>query len=488
MTRLQYGLCALVAFATLAAVPRPQPGGAPWSDAQIAALRAQLDSVLNAPGVHGAHVGFLAVDTVRGTLLYAHDADDEFAPASNFKLLVGSAALAKLGASFRFVTTLSSDAAPKDGTIAGNLYLRGGGDAQLRASDLHDAARALLAAGVRRVQGGVITDASHDDAQRYAPGWSWDDLPYEYAAVVSALELEKGIVHVYASPGSAPGEKVTLRVEPQSDAFTIENDATTGAPKSADTTDVVRSWTQPYTIAITGSYPAGAAESDDLEPSVPDPEAYAGDVLLHALRDAGISVAGGRRNGATPASAVPLWQHQSAAMAELLADFWLPSNNLMGELFLKELGVVRAGEPGSDANGAKAEADYLRAIGADPATVSIADGSGLSVYDRITPRDLVTVLQSDWNGTQRNAATDALPLAGVRGTLQDAFAGTPLTGEVFAKTGTARHLRALSGFLQTSRHGPVTFSLLVNDWLGDDRSDETIRGFEASVLSPLLAQ
>jgi serine-type D-Ala-D-Ala carboxypeptidase/endopeptidase (penicillin-binding protein 4) len=486
--RLQCGLCVLVAFATLAVVPRPQVGGAPWTDAQIAALRAQLDMALGAPIVRGAHVGFLAIDTVRGTLLYAHNPDDEFAPASNFKLLVGSAALANLGANFRFVTTVSSDSAPKAGTIAGNIYLRGGGDAQLRAADLHAAARALVAAGVARIDGSVITDASHDDAQRYAPGWSWDDLPYEYAAAVSALELENGVVHLYVSPGTAPGEKVSLRVEPPSEAFTIENDATTGAPKSADTTDVVRLWAQPGTIAVVGSYPAGAPESDDLEPSVPDPAAYGGDVFLRALRDAGISVASGVRTGVSPASAVLLWQHQSPRMPELLADFWLPSNNLMGELFLKELGVARAGEPGSDANGAKAEADYLRSIGADPATVSIADGSGLSVYDRITPRDLVTILQSDWNGAQRDTIVDALPLAGVRGTLQEAFNGTPLQGAVFAKTGTARHVRALSGFLQTGLHGPITFSLLVNDWLGDDRSDETIRSFEASLLLPLLAK
>ena len=270
--RRRFALCVLVALATLAAVPRPQAGGAAWSEAEVARLRAQLDAALDAPAARGAHIGFLAVDTVRGTVLYARNADDEFAPASNFKLLVGSAALANLGSSFRFVTTVSSDAAPKDGVVAGNLYLRGGGDAQLRASDLHAAALALFSSGVRRIDGALITDASHDDAQRYAPGWSWDDLPYEYAAVVSALELEEGVVHVYVSPGSAPGEKAALRIEPRSDAFAIENDTTTGAAGSADTTDVERTWNLPSTIRIVGSYPAGAAESDDLEPSVPDPE------------------------------------------------------------------------------------------------------------------------------------------------------------------------------------------------------------------------
>jgi D-alanyl-D-alanine carboxypeptidase/D-alanyl-D-alanine-endopeptidase (penicillin-binding protein 4) len=175
-------------------------------------------------------------------------------------------------------------------------------------------------------------------------------------------------------------------------------------------------------------------------------------------------------------------------MPQLLSEFWLPSDNLMGELFLKELGAARLGEPGTFANGIAVEDEYLRSIGIDPATLSITDGSGHSAYDRITPRDLVTILQSDWNGAHHSIVIDALPEAGVRGTLKDAFTGTSLDGKVFAKTGTHRHARALSGFLQTDDHGPVTFSLLVNDWLGDDRSggNADLRKAQAAVLSAFL--
>jgi D-alanyl-D-alanine carboxypeptidase/D-alanyl-D-alanine-endopeptidase (penicillin-binding protein 4) len=217
---------------------------------------------------------------------------------------------------------------------------------------------------------------------------------------------------------------------------------------------------------------------------VPNPEAYAGDLLLRELASLSIIVAGGVRDGATPAGAATLWRHQSAQMPELLSDFWLPSDNLMGELFLKELGAAQAGEPGTYANGIAAERKYLGSIGVDPSTVSIFDGSGLSVYDRITPRDLVAILQSDWNGAQRDVVVDALPEAGVRGTLKDSFAGTRLTGSVFAKTGTARHTRALSGFVQTDDHGPVTFSLLINGWLGDDQDggEERLDRGEAALL------
>ena len=481
-------LCAIGLLVTLGALPEPQPGGVAWTDAQIARLRENVDAALEAPALRGAYVGVFAIDTVRGAVLYSRNADDEFTPGSNFKLLVGSAALQYLGPVFRFVTTLSSDVQRKDGVVLGNLYLHGGGDAHLSAADLRAAALAAFWTGIRHVDGAVIVDASHDDAQGFAPGWTVDDLPYEYGALVSALELEDGVVHVYVSPGAIVGAPVKLRVEPPSGAFTVENHALTGVAHSEDTTDVVRPLDSPQRIEIVGSYPAGAPESDDLEPSVPDPEHYAGDVLLRALGDAGVTVAGGVRSGVAPPSARVLWRLESAAMPQLLSEFWLPSDNLMGELFLKELGAARAGEPGSFANGIAVEREYLRSIGVDPSTLSITDGSGHSAYDRVTPRDLVTILQSDWNGAQRSIVIDALPEAGVRGTLKDAFPGTLLDGKVFAKTGTHRHARMLSGFLQTDDHGPVTFSLLVNDWLGDDRpgGSAQLREAQAALLSAFL--
>jgi D-alanyl-D-alanine carboxypeptidase/D-alanyl-D-alanine-endopeptidase (penicillin-binding protein 4) len=301
------------------------------------------------------------------------------------------------------------------------------------------------------------------------------------------LELQDGIAHAYVSPGKVPGDSVTLRTDPPNDAFTIENDAVTGPPHSDDTTDVERPWNAPSTIRVVGSYPLGATESDDLEPSVPDPESYAGHVLLRALAAGGIAVTGGTRSGITPKSAVALWRHESPAMPQLLAEFWLPSDNLMGELFLKELGVAHGGEPGTYANGIAAERAYLASVGADNGTVSISDGSGSSVYDLITPRDLTTILQSDWNSNRRDTVVAALPQAGVSGTLANSFRGTSLERRVFAKTGSETHVRALSGFLETQTHGPVTFSFVINDWMGDRRSDTRaeLERLEQRLLLPL---
>lgn len=471
-------LALLCASALIAATPSPSPspapalrtpapGGTAWTAHQIAQLRHDIARILKAGTLRGAQIGLLVQDTVRGTVLYKQNADQEFMPASNFKLLVGSASLQRLGTGFTFVTTVASDKPADAGVIAGNLYLRGGGDAHLTAKDLDDAAAALAAQGVKRVDGALVTDASRYDSQRYGYGWSWDDLPYYYAPVVTALELEEGLVHMTFAPGPNPGSLAVLRVWPQSSAYTIDNELMTSPAGSKDTSDIVRVWNKPDVIEIAGDYPFGAKESGDVNPAVPDPESYAGDVFSRALAAHGIVVTGGVHDGKMPGTASVLWSHDSEAMPKLMADFWYPSDNLMGELFLKELGVVQGGEPGNDANGAVLEQTYLRSLGIDPNTVTIADGSGLSSYDRITPRDLVTILQADWNGPNRQVVLDALPVAGVRGTLQRSYIGTAAERAVFAKTGSISHVRTISGFVQTRTHGPLTFSLLINQWMGE---------------------
>jgi D-alanyl-D-alanine carboxypeptidase/D-alanyl-D-alanine-endopeptidase (penicillin-binding protein 4) len=139
--------------------------------------------------------------------------------------------------------------------------------------------------------------------------------------------------------------------------------------------------------------------------------------------------------------------------------------------------------PGTTANGVEVERAWLRGIGIDPATVTLADGSGLSSYDRITPRALVSILQADWNGPFRDVVLDDLPIAGVRGTLQRSFIGSLAERRTFAKTGSFNHTRGLAGYLATVHHGALTFAWSLDDWMGTESDLETLR---ARVLSRLI--
>jgi serine-type D-Ala-D-Ala carboxypeptidase/endopeptidase (penicillin-binding protein 4) len=504
---LAVGAPALAADRRLGAdVPRPAVTGVPWTQAQIASLRANVDRALaGAKTLHGAHAGIYAVDARDGRVLYARNADDLFQPASTFKLLVGSAALDALGPDFRFHTALVANGPVAGGELQGELVLRGGGDPFLNAKDLDAAADAVAKAGIARVAGGLALDDTRYEAPGYPPGWNWDDFPYYYAPVVSALAFEENVVHLTVTPGAAAGAPASVAAAPVGAvgappdgcapgvAVRVIPHAVTGAAGSKDTADVERD--RAGCIHVTGTIPLGA-KPDTIDAAVVSPAAYAHEAFAAALARHGVTVQEPPLAAPWPAplehrfvpppsaSAAIVWARDSEPLRDTLADMWIPSDNLVAELLLRELGFARGGAPGTAERGAAAERTWLRSIGADASAVAIDDGSGLSAYDRIAARDLVTILRHDWDGPYRTLVLDALPIAGVRGTLKRSFAGSAAEKRVFAKTGTLSHVSALAGYAANAKHGAVIFAFQVDDWIGDDAA---LRDLRARVLSLLVA-
>jgi D-alanyl-D-alanine carboxypeptidase/D-alanyl-D-alanine-endopeptidase (penicillin-binding protein 4) len=456
-------------------------------------LRRDLDAMLSsAAAVRGAHVGVLAIDTKTGETLYQRHADDAFQPASTLKLVVGSAALEKLGPAFRFTTEGYFAAAP----IAGAL-LRGGGDPFLTTGDLAEFTKALARRGVRRMM--LMVDASRYDAAPHAPGWTWDDFAYDYAAPISALTLNENVVDIDVRPGARQGDPARVIASPipawpigkANHAFpsfvpnapVVVAGAVTLPEGSESTLDVSH---MGRAIFVSGGIAAGS-ERESLAASVPDARSYVLEVLARDLKREHVAVIAPSGDfhllGAVPSSANLVWSHSSPPFAEFLGpQFWIPSDNLVAELLLKELGFQTGGAPGSWDKGIAFEKVWLQSIGIDPATTTLVDGSGMSQYDRITPRDLVAILQHDWNGPNRDLVLGSLPVGGSRGTIEG-VAGTAAAGRVFAKTGSMMHVRGLAGYLATERHGAVTFVFTVDDWLGDYPALAALR---ASVLSRIV--
>jgi serine-type D-Ala-D-Ala carboxypeptidase/endopeptidase (penicillin-binding protein 4) len=446
-----------------------------------------IDAALNDPELRSAHVGLFAIDT-NGTTIYQRNADDDFVPASTFKLIVGSVALSRLGPSFAFTTTVEAVGPISSGTLNGDLVLRGGGDAQLSVADLQQAAAAVHAAGISHVTGDLVADSSYLSAPRYPGGWMVDDLPYEYAAVPSALSLELNVAHVRVRAGADAGAPAELVTSQTGNAFTIANRAVTGSRGSEDTTDIERPWNVPTEIDVTGSYPFGAALSDDLEPAVPNPPAYASGIFRDALASHGVTLDGGVRFSAA-SGGTPVWQHRSEPLRVLLGDFLRPSVNLIGEQLLETLGAASSSANHDDrAAGISVETGWLRSIGIDPRTVTVADGSGLSAYDRITPRDEVSILSAGWHGRYRTILLASLPVAGRSGTLAGDFTAPPLAGAIVAKTGTTNHARLLAGYARRTDGGTTIFALSIENWM-DDRpeADTALNRVRAAVLRALVA-
>jgi D-alanyl-D-alanine carboxypeptidase/D-alanyl-D-alanine-endopeptidase (penicillin-binding protein 4) len=260
--------------------------------------------------------------------------------------------------------------------------------------------------------------------------------------------------------------------------------ATTGAAGSKDTIDVARE--RSGCIRVSGSIPAGA-KPDAVDAAVVSPAVYAYDAFVRALRAHGFTPPGmtqiagpwpdeHRTVLAPKPNAKVVWAHDSEPLRDTLADLWLPSDNLVAELLLRELGFAANGAPGTTEHGAAFEKSWLKSLGVDADAIAIDDGSGLSTYDRITPHDLVTILKHDWDGPQRELVLDDLPIAGVRGTLKPAYVGTPAEKKIFAKTGSISHVSTLAGYAANAKHGAVVFAFLVDDWVGETAALRELRG------------
>ena len=476
----------------------PTATGDAWTSDEIAKLDIDLDGIIaDAPRVRGAHVGVLAIDTRTNAALYAHAADDAFQPASTLKLLVGSAALEKLGTDYRFTTSAYITGPVHADGLQGKLVLRGGGDPTLTGRDLA-ALGPILARSFRRIRYGIEGDASRYDDRPYPAGWVWDDFAEDYAPVISALTVDGNVRTFVVRPGNAVGAPVLLGLEGinyltptdqcRVPAFDLDLGAKTTQASSTSTLDVER--IPGRCTALIGGKPLGS-DPERIDVADVDPALVAAEHLRAALHAAGVEApryAGDlsglpEHPGASSDAAKLVWSHDSQPLSDLLGPaFWIPSDNLFAELLLKELGFATGGLPGTTDKGTAFERTWLRSIGVDPATTTLADGSGLSQYDRITPRDLVSILQRDWNGPNRQLVFDSLPVGGARGTIEG-IAGTPAAGRVFAKTGSMSHVRGLAGYLATQRHGSVTFAFMVDDWLGDY---DALAALRARVLSRIV--
>ena len=450
-------------------------------------FRARIDAVLTQPGLDHAVVGVLVKSLTDGRTLYERNADLALIPASNQKLLTSAAALSLLGPEYRFQTFLfSGGTVDASGVLNGDLVLRGGGDPSLTLTGLAALADSVKTAGIRSVTGRILADDTRFDTRRLGDSWSWDDEAAAYQPQISALCFNENVVAVTVAPGPKSGAPARVTLTPDTDYVTVQNTALT-APSGEATLAVDRARGQ-NKILVSGSQPIGA-KPFTVRVTVEDPALFAARLFRDLLRDRGIRVANPEIRGPTPPTAVIIGKGASAPLSVLTRFAFKQSDNLYEEVFLKTLGAETTGEgSGAEGAGGRALRAFLRSAKVDTDALAIADGSGLSTHNLVTPRVLVSLLaymDHDAPPAARTVYRDALPVGGVDGTLGTRFRGTPAAGNVRAKTGTLGIAVSLSGYATTKAGEPLVFSILINHYLRGARAAREAR--DAIVLALLDA-
>ncbi len=428
-----------------------------------APLAPTLDKILNAPALKGGVTGAIVCRVRDGKTLYAHDADLRLLPASNRKLFTSAAALELLGPDFRVHTDILAAARPDaNGTIAGSVYLRGGGDGLLSPSDLDAMAGALVQAGVKRIDGGVVGDGTCFADGPYGFGWEWDDFSDEEFPQISGLEVSEGVLEVRAVPGRASGDPVTVTVDPPTDYVPLTVTAQTAAKDAADTCTISRPWDK-NEFQIAGTLPLGQTLTQKVP--VQAPPLLAAALLQAALVRHGITVSGKAAVGQTAPNAMVLATHSSLPLSEYIVRMNKPSDNLLAESLVRELDSA-----GTYDAGHARETPFFRSLGVDTEAIALVDGCGVGRRNFVTARAVSQLLLGMHRERNWPLYYASLPIAGVDGTLKGRMIGTPAQNNVHAKTGTLSQARALSGYV-TGRSGQLyVFSLLMNNFSGNARS------------------
>lgn len=449
--------------------------------ADVSLLSSLIDAQLDADAFSDAYWGAYVVDLTDGRVLYDRNAARRFIPASNMKLFSTAAVLDALGPDYKYTTRLYADGQIRGGTLAGSLVVRGSGDptfgGRYAGGDLTRTFRqwadSLKARGVRRISGNVIGDDNVFDDRALGEGWQWDDLVWYYGAEVSGLQYNEGVIHL-AVHGTSPGNRARIDVDPDVGYIQLVNRTSTtsgGGIREGYSRDLSSN-----RFVVSSSVPAGRVEREAV--AVSNPTQYFIKTLVAVLEREGIDVDG------EPID-VDEWDgpdiryeqmtrvatHLSPSLKNIVAETNTESNNVYAEHLLRTLGAHQyTGDeyvPGSARSGVSAMEPFLNRSGIDPQSLRVADGSGLSALNRLTPYATVRLLaamRAHPDPSTAQAFYDSLPVGGRSGTLKSRYRSGDARGNVRAKTGYISGARTLSGYVTTSTGRLLAFSLMCNHY------------------------
>nr|MDQ6925334.1 D-alanyl-D-alanine carboxypeptidase/D-alanyl-D-alanine-endopeptidase [Candidatus Eremiobacteraeota bacterium] len=312
--------------------------------------------------------------------------------------------------------------------------------------------------GVKHVMGGVIGDASAFEARTIPDGWLSRYAGSGYAAPFGALSMNENIVVVAVSGDGS----VTL--EPATTGIRVENAVRVTGGRGM-TVHVYRA--PDGHVVARGTVGRGAGVRK-LQLTVADPTAFTAGAVQAALADEGVKVDGGLHIGPAPAGAEPVAQLESPQLRELVAVMNRESINHFAELIFRD--ATRG--PRRDSLGSAAAGNALLtrfladSAGVRRDAVTVSDGSGLSVLDRVTARAMVKLLSFAHHASFGPAFHASLPVAGESELLRYRMLGTPAVGNLHAKTGTTNDVIALGGYVTAVDGEILAFSFIFN---GHDR-------------------
>ena len=442
-------LCLLICLHLLAGAQTPAP--VKW--------------LLQAPYMRGASFSLVVKDVQEGRTVYSYDTDRLQSPASVLKTVATATALEILGEDYRYPTTLEYDGILENGTLEGNLYIKGSGDPSLGSSHfalgqnkfLSTWIAALQKAGIKHITGSVISDESIFDTEGVSIKWLREDMGNYYAPGSYGISIFDNMYKLSLQTGAAGTRPVLKGTEPDIPFIRFKN-YLKAAPVSSDSAYIIGAPLDDMRY-LYGVLPANR-EAYVLKGDIPDPALYLARYLTDQLQQKGIRVDGSpscyrievEENRWKKGERKEIVTTYSPTLREIASICNHVSHNLYADALVKTVGLQykpRRNEMiSSFGRGVQVVKEYWEKKGLDVFPLRMNDGSGLAPADKVSAGFMGELLV--YMATE-SAVSDAfiasLPQAGIEGSVRNFLKGSKLQGKAHLKSGGITGVRSYAGYI-----------------------------------------
>ena len=442
-------LCLLICLHLLAGAQTPAP--VKW--------------LLQAPYMRGASFSLVVKDVQEGRTVYSYDTDRLQSPASVLKTVATATALEILGEDYRYPTTLEYDGILENGTLEGNLYIKGSGDPSLGSSHfapgqnkfLSTWIAALQKAGIKHITGSVISDESIFDTEGVSIKRLRADMGHYYAPGSYGISIFDNMYKLSLQTGAAGTRPVLKGTEPDIPFIRFKN-YLKAAPVSSDSAYIIGAPLDDVRY-LYGVLPANR-EAYVLKGDIPDPALYLARYLTDQLQQKGIRVDGSpscyrievEENRWKKGERKEIVTTYSPTLREIASICNHVSHNLYADALVKTVGLQykpRRNEMiSSFGRGVQVVKEYWEKKGLDVFPLRMNDGSGLAPADKVSAGFMGELLV--YMATE-SAVSDAfiasLPQAGIEGSVRNFLKGSKLQGKAHLKSGGITGVRSYAGYI-----------------------------------------
>lgn len=415
--------------------------------------------------MRGASFSLVVKDVQEGKTVYSYDTDRLQSPASVLKTVATATALEILGEDYRYPTTLEYDGILENGTLEGNLYIKGSGDPSLGSSHFASGQNkflttwiaALQKAGIRHITGSVISDESIFDTEGVSIKWLREDMGNYYAPGSYGISIFDNMYKLSLQTGAAGTRPVLKGTEPDIPFIRFKN-YLKAAPVSSDSAYIIGAPLDDVRY-LYGVLPANR-EAYVLKGDIPDPALYLARYLTDQLQQKGIRVDGSpscyrievEENRWKKGERKEIVTTYSPTLREIASVCNHVSHNLYADALVKTVGLQykpRRNEMiSSFGRGVQVVKEYWEKKGLDVFPLRMNDGSGLAPADKVSAGFMGELLV--YMATE-SAVSDAfiasLPQAGIEGSVRNFLKGSKLQGKAHLKSGGITGVRSYAGYI-----------------------------------------